>query len=126
MGETRLHQHVHQGDYRSGSYGQTDSLQDFLQGFGFGFVAAILAGEALPLGRSTFLRQDGHVDELKGPHFVIEFASPSPNWRLFNDLNDVTFLWKGKEYRDICPMLFPINSQVWFYVLCQIMPLTTY
>lgn len=118
MVETRLHQHMDQGFYRSGSYGQTDSLQDFLQGFGFGFVAAVLTGEALPLGRSALLRQDGHVDELEGPHFVIEFASPCANWRLFNDLNDVTFLLSGKVYRYIHStgnsMPFPINMYVWF------------
>ncbi len=74
------------------SYTQADAVQHLLQGFGFGFVLAVVVAAASPPDRWALFRQQVDVNELKGAHFVVELPCPGPNRGLLNDVDDVTFL----------------------------------
>lgn len=74
-------------------YHQANAVKHLLQGLGFGFVLFTLAVSTPPPGRGALIRQEVDVDEFKGAHFVVELPSPSPNRRLLDDVDDVSFLW---------------------------------
>lgn len=75
---------------------QADAVQDFLQGFGFGFGSVGFSAAAFPPGRGAFVGQEVHINELKGAHLVVELPGPGAHGGLLDDVDDVPFLWKER------------------------------
>lgn len=77
---------------------QVDPIQQVLHGLG-------LRGSPFPpppgwtLGLLLLLIEHVHVDELECAHFVVQQAHPSAHGRLADDINDVSFLRRNKEFR---------------------------
>lgn len=73
-------------------YMKADAVQNFLQGFWFGFPSLLLAVSGFPPLWGAVFRKNVDVDELKGAHFVVELPSPGSNRRLLDDIDDVSLL----------------------------------
>lgn len=73
---------------------EIDALQKLLHGGGLGRTSLPPAAAAALARLLLLIGQYVHVDELEGPHLVVEQAHPRAHGRLADDVNHISFLWE--------------------------------